>query len=85
MDPGLPMTAPTGDPCEDLAFQVYLDHPLPWRIEQDWTMEVIAADGHIVAKCSSREKAQRVVDWVEAKEREMDQLQQDLDKEFGND
>ena len=73
------MTAPTGEPCEDLAFQVYLDHPLPWKIEQDWTVEVIAADGHIVAKCSSTEKAQRVIDWANAKEREMAALQKEWD------
>lgn len=57
------MTSPT----EHLAFQCWLAHPLPWRIEQDWTTEVVASDGHIVAKCSA-EDAQKVIEWAESME-----------------
>ena len=28
------------------------EHPLPWTIDQDWTWEVTASDGHIIAKIS---------------------------------
>lgn len=36
---------------EDIVKWQSLLHPTPWRVEQDWTHEVIAADGYIVAKC----------------------------------
>lgn len=32
-------------------FSVLLAHPLPWRVEWDWTHEVVARDGTIIAKC----------------------------------
>lgn len=38
-----------------------LAHPLPWRVEQDWTWEVIAADGATIAKCMTPSQAQAVV------------------------
>lgn len=34
-------------------------HPLPWRIEQDWTYEVYDAKDRIVLKC---------INWAEAHE-----------------
>lgn len=37
--------------ADELLFQQMQDHPLPWHIEHDWTYEVTAADGHIIAKC----------------------------------
>ena len=36
-------------------------HPAPWRVESDWTEEVIDADGRCVAKCRTRENAERLV------------------------
>lgn len=42
-----------------------LAHPLPWRIEQDWTWEVLAADGATIAKCMTPAQAQAVVSLAE--------------------
>ncbi len=67
------------NPLEELAFQTFLNHPLPWKIEQDWTWEVIASDGHIVAKCPSREEADAVVAWAEAKEHELAVFEAELE------
>jgi hypothetical protein len=39
-----------------------LEHPLPWRVEQDWTNEVTDADGNIVVKCQTAEEAQAIID-----------------------
>ena len=40
---------------------VMLSHPLPWRVEQDWTWEVIDAKGAVVAKCMTYARATAVV------------------------
>ena len=71
------MTSPT----EHLAFQCWLAHPLPWRLEQDWTTEVIASDGYIVAKCSA-EDAQKVIEWAESMEVKMDQVAKEIENEL---
>ena len=39
-----------------------LEHPLPWRVEQDWTSEVTDADGTIVVKCQTAEEARAIID-----------------------
>lgn len=38
-----------------------IGHPLPWHIVEDWTFEVVAADGKIVAKCMLREEADALI------------------------
>lgn len=42
-----------------------LAHPLPWTVERDWTWEVTARDGAIVAKCMTPEDAGAVVAMAE--------------------
>lgn len=42
-------------------FQQALQHPLPWRIESDWTEEVIASDGYCIAKCETPEEAEAII------------------------
>lgn len=37
-------------------------NPLPWHIETDWTVEVIAANGRLVNKFQTREEAQAFID-----------------------
>jgi hypothetical protein len=37
------------------------NHPLPWTVEEDWTMEVTDASGHIVVKCQSAEEASAII------------------------
>lgn len=36
-------------------------YPLPWRIEQDWTWEVMDVAGQIVMKCQSRSQAETLL------------------------
>jgi hypothetical protein len=37
-------------------------YPGPWRVDQDWTYEVIAADGKLVAKCPTAAAADAIVE-----------------------
>jgi stress response protein YsnF len=47
--------------CQSILKPILTAHPLPWRVEQDWTHEVIAADGYTVAKCMTASEAQLIV------------------------
>lgn len=47
--------------ARDVVFLRLLEHPLPWRVEHDWTYEVTAADGAIIAKCATAARAAAVV------------------------
>lgn len=49
-----------------LVFHLVCEHPPPWRVEQDWSFEVIAADGHVVAKCSASQDAEAIVEIASA-------------------
>ncbi len=46
-----------------IAAVILNNHPLPWTIERDWTCEVHASDGAIVAKCdrNKEEKAENII------------------------
>lgn len=55
----------------DLLFTHYHSHPLPWRIEEDWTREVTAADGFIIAKCANIEEAQIIIDAMEKLDKDL--------------
>ena len=61
-----------------LAAQAWIMHPLPWRIEHDWTVEVHASDGYIVAKCQSVEEAESVIEYAKG-------LQETIDSIFDQD
>lgn len=45
-----------------------LHHKLPWEINHDWTFEVVASDGHIIARCQSSGEAQEIIDEAKALE-----------------
>ncbi len=64
-------------PQQLLAVQAWIVHPLPWRIEHDWTVEVHAADGCIVAKCQSDEEAESVIEWAEEQQKMIDTIWDD--------
>jgi len=49
------------DIVDDLVRYAMNTHPLPWRIEDDWTREVTAADGAIVAKCMTFARAEAII------------------------
>ncbi len=48
-----------------LLFHQMLNNPLPWRVERDWTYEVTASNGQIVAKCQKHEEAMEIIETAE--------------------
>lgn len=58
--------------ARDMVFHHLLNHPLPWRVERDWTHEVTAADGTVIVKCMTGEQAAAVIAMAE-------EIQADLD------
>jgi hypothetical protein len=73
------MSEKTRDATEDIAFEAYLQHPLPWRIERDWTWEVLDAEGKRVASCQTPERAEAVVAWGKKTEEECQQTLKEFD------
>ena len=61
---------------DTVTFQVLLDHPLPWRMEQDWTWEVYAADGHLVAKYPDYKDAEALIAWAETERANLDNFEE---------
>lgn len=55
-------------------------HPLPWRIEEDWTAEVQDADGALVCKFSQqhRQQAARFIHYAEEHAKRMKEADTDL-------
>jgi hypothetical protein len=51
----------SGDPLHAIVSTQVIRHPLPWRVESDWTEEVIASDGYCIAKCVTTEEAEAIV------------------------
>jgi hypothetical protein len=51
----------------EVLFQQALQHPLPWRVESDWTEEVRASDGYCIAKCRTQAEAQAIIAVATAK------------------
>jgi hypothetical protein len=49
------------DLLERVLFQQTLQHQLPWRVESDWTEEVITSDGYCIAKCQTLEEAVSII------------------------
>ena len=47
---------------DQLLFSQMLLHPLPWRVEPDWTQEVVASDGATIAKCADELMATSIVE-----------------------
>ena len=65
-------------PEQHLAVQVWIQHPLPWHLEHDWTTEVVASDGYIVAKCSEQD-ALKVIAWAKEQQEIIDAIWIDED------
>ena len=47
-------------------------HPFPWRVEHDWTNEVVAEDRTIIAKCQSQYDAENIIRVAEDMKAELD-------------
>jgi hypothetical protein len=58
--------------ARDMVFHQMLYHPLPWRIDHDWTVEVVASDNHIIVK-TDYETAREVVALAESIQKELDE------------
>ncbi len=56
----------------DLIRCAMLFHPLPWRIEEDWSTEVTSGDGYVIAKCAGPVAAEAII-------REAERMQADVD------
>lgn len=56
-----PTQSGASDLLESVLFQQALQHPLPWRIESDWTEEVITSDGYCIAKCRTVKEAVSII------------------------
>lgn len=41
-----------------------LEHPLPWRIDRDWTYEVLASDNTVIAKCKEYSEAEFLLQYA---------------------
>jgi hypothetical protein len=63
--------------ARSLIFNQMLAHPLPWRIETDWTFEVMASDNYIVAKCGTRDGAEQIIDLANQIRAEIDAVEMD--------
>ena len=65
----------------DLIFTQMMHHPLPWRIESDWTEEVTASDGYIIAK-TDHHTALEMVALAEQMQKELVETAKDFEKEL---
>lgn len=52
--------------ARELLYRQIKKHPLPWKVDQDWTWEVIAADGTCLAKFQTCSQAEEMVAAAEA-------------------
>ncbi len=59
----------------EVIFHQMISNPLPWRIEQDWTVEVIAANNPIIAKCKDRAVAEEILKIAEGLRQELDNIE----------
>ncbi len=69
----------------DVAFWTLICHPAPWKIDQDWTIEVYGSDGSLVAKPSSMENAVALVEWAARETKEMDETIAEMTREADSD
>ena len=66
-----------------LLFHQILNNPLPWRVERDWSYEVIASNGCIIAKCKSHDEATEIVETAEKLRQEIDIIIVKTETELG--
>src|SRR5260221_707216 len=52
--------------AKELLFRQLMKHPLPWKIDQDWTYEVIDAKNNCIAKFQSCHQAEEMIAAAEA-------------------
>ena len=72
-------------PFKDVAHHQLIEHPAPWKIEEDWTYEIYASDGALVAKPSSLKNAVALVEWAARETKEMDETIAEMEREADKD
>lgn len=55
-----------------LLFHQVLSNPLPWRVVRDWSHEVIASNGRVIAKCQRHEEAMEIIEKAEKLRQEIE-------------
>lgn len=58
----------------NLLFNQLLINPLPWRIDGDWTHEVKASNGILIAKCQTLNEAEEIINAAESIRTELDSI-----------
>jgi hypothetical protein len=70
------------DAVDDLLRHAVLNHPLPWTVERDWTFEVTAKDGTIIAKCMTHERAATIIAMAEQVRDDLDKAAEECEKDL---
>jgi hypothetical protein len=55
-----------------LLSNMVIEHPLPWKVEQDWTWEVYDASGKLVVKLGSYDAATTLLEKAESARKRID-------------
>jgi hypothetical protein len=73
------------DPARLLRYfvrQAIDQHPLPWRVDRDWTYELIDRDGELVVKCQTPEDAYGLIELAFQLNAESKTFAETLEKEL---
>lgn len=68
--------------AHDVVWHAVLEHPLPWTVDRDWTHEVTAKDGTVVAKCMTHARAAAIIALAEQIRAEVDAASVELEAEL---
>jgi len=66
--------------CYLLHRQIIVNHLPWWRIERDWSYEVTASNGVVIARCQTQEEAEEIIQLAEKIKKE-DNTYDDLTSE----
>jgi len=58
----------------NLLFHQLLNNPLPWKIDRDWTYEVVASNGSTIAKVQTPDEADEIIKAAEGIRKELDSI-----------
>lgn len=57
--------------------QLIREHPLPWKVDMDWTWEVVASDGVIISKNMRQDEAKALIAYAERRVAQVEQVIED--------
>ncbi len=58
------------------------EHPLPWSYERDWTYEVKAADGTIMAKFMNEADAVALINLAKERKERIEEICKEVEEEI---